>query len=91
MTANARNYHLLGRAIGHFDPHRSRLTPGCLHDLLEVPQQAAVVLRHVWPEMLASPRCREALDRIDWDGFHPSLVDSMSFWQGLDAAVHRRA
>ena len=78
----SRNYYLLGQAIRRFDPKRRRLTPGCLNNLLTLPSKASVILRHVWPEMMDMPECREALVQIDWDHFPGSTLGECSFWSG---------
>ena len=79
---NHENYYLLGQALAAFDPDRRRLTPACINNLLNIPGRASVVLRHVWAEMLSIPECRQYIERIDWQGFRPSVPDSGSFWLG---------
>ena len=85
FTPNQVNYHLLGHALGNFDPDYARpmLAPGLYSNLLARPSLAPQTLRHCWAEVLAIPASAEVLDRIDWANFRASVADSAAFWLGF--------
>jgi hypothetical protein len=74
------DYLALGRCVAFAENRGIALTRGCIGNLTELPHRAPVVLRHVWAQINALPECRDALAKIDWPRFRPSVPDSTYFW-----------
>jgi len=75
-------FRALGQALAAFDPDQSRLTRGALGKVFTSPAQTPMILRHVWPDLLANEAARALIDRSEFASLRSIAPANGSYWIG---------